>query len=914
MMDESWYRCASKHERGEADAPDNTLPSNKTCFEEKEDQTDITRIEAGKVSGGLDDILRSRHRSSSPTGLKVSTGSIPVIYQDKDYNPSLEILRSFSSESMKPINKSQSTDPDFDRGLRSATASITTDSVPIPRRNLTEEFEELYTKPCEPWKNNVADSPQVKNLKNMGGKSNAGSSNVISPTGVAELETTTTVSVASSETTLSSPPTETSNLVTPIKPDRTTTRDGSKEEQKSFQFRLHPQLQREMSDALVRRVCFYSIIHDINKEATTMASNDDSGYNRNPDEINEKYDPLIMAINGDTRSEFTGSTSMVSVALIDEEEWLLEAINTRNPDEIRSIKACPPTFLQAMGEREYENPLTSLSNGSRTQLWKPSRSWWEAKSGKNPWIEPNSHNKRWRYLWPLIHYHKFLAKCIKKLKRNSICVKNSVSPVAVFLREEVCAVSDHLALVSLFDSDEWMCCLKHFKGWVESSEDAARNSRELVSKLKLRSLHEPGDVDSTLLRHQIDEQLLRAIVNAREQLTGKEISKDEKRTSKEPMRRRERNQNGSVKSSFSISSVDAEAPCPRQISTQHSKGRSGHQRNWHGYPHNGWWQNSWHHHHHPYPYGDEGSVHSSLSCDTSYSHGFMNGYNHGAVPAHPQFYPSMMYAQHHAMHGGPHGSYPSSAVPPNPPVYPGDPYDPYDPQHLDLTGWMRHSSVDQYHSPESPALTGTPVDHDESQNSALVADQEPTALPETVQNPDESFDTHRTPYKPNSTHVPMSPYWAHLQDPATLAMMGLSSPPGSVPPTPHRNADSSFVQEDISLVEMKNNMNAQPLLLRQQYYGYGYGSREGYAPPSPATQFMMSPQESFAYSYGYGFSPSRRSTSQAKLLNTSISEEEIDALHGMQEGANTDPEPTNPSARIEHDQDGRDETADVSEG
>lgn len=39
--------------------------------------------------------------------------------------------------------------------------------------------------------------------------------------------------------------------------------------------------------------------------------------------------------------------------------------------------------------------MTDLSQ-SRTQLWKPSRSWWEAKSGKNPWIEPNSHNKRWR--------------------------------------------------------------------------------------------------------------------------------------------------------------------------------------------------------------------------------------------------------------------------------------------------------------------------------------------------------------------------------------------------------------------------------------------------------------------------------------------------------------------------------------
>ena len=61
-----------------------------------------------------------------------------------------------------------------------------------------------------------------------------------------------------------------------------------------------------------------------------------------------------------------------------------------------------------------------------------------------------------RYLWPLIHYHKFLAKCIKKLKRNNVDVKTSLSPVSAFLREEVCAVSDHLAATSKFTSDEWM--------------------------------------------------------------------------------------------------------------------------------------------------------------------------------------------------------------------------------------------------------------------------------------------------------------------------------------------------------------------------------------------------------------------------------------------------------------------------
>jgi hypothetical protein len=52
-------------------------------------------------------------------------------------------------------------------------------------------------------------------------------------------------------------------------------------------------------------------------------------------------------------------------------------------------------------------------------------------------------------------------------------------------------------------------------------------------------------------------------------------------------------------------------------------------------------------------------------------------------------------------------------------------------------------------------------------------------------------------------------------------------------------------------------VNAQPLLLQQhQYYGqYVYDS---YGPPSPATQFMMSPQANY-YDY-YGSSPGKKGT------------------------------------------------------
>jgi hypothetical protein len=153
---------------------------------------------------------------------------------------------------------------------------------------------------------------------------------------------------------------------------------------------LHPDLKRDLSQALVNRVSFYGVIHDINKEASAMASNDYLAFTRvkSMDEEDGMHSPLVMAVNGKPYCS-RQALSMTSTALIDEERWILSAIESR--DEDRAIAECPSTFLQAMGEREYEQ-----LEPTRTQLWKPSRSWWEAKSGKNPWIEPKSHNKRWR--------------------------------------------------------------------------------------------------------------------------------------------------------------------------------------------------------------------------------------------------------------------------------------------------------------------------------------------------------------------------------------------------------------------------------------------------------------------------------------------------------------------------------------
>lgn len=281
-----------------------------------------------------------------------------------------EIVRALSSSPLSAMPHSALDTSSLHEGVTSFQSL----EAAIPRRNLQEAFEELYVDTQD-----TSDTPVVKQSS-----SKDPLTNMISPTGVADLHTQDSPCITSDAALAAQ-----DNVVTPQ-------REMKAPNGNLPHFELHKDLQRDLSDALVDRVSFYAIIHDINKEASSMAVHDESGFNRTPEESNEAYDTLIVAVNGQPKEPFEASTSPIHSALIDDEQWLLDTIDAQGIDESRSIKACPPTFLQAMGERDYENPLASLSNGSRTQLWKPSRSWWEAKSGKNPWIEPTSHNKRWR--------------------------------------------------------------------------------------------------------------------------------------------------------------------------------------------------------------------------------------------------------------------------------------------------------------------------------------------------------------------------------------------------------------------------------------------------------------------------------------------------------------------------------------
>jgi len=257
------------------------------------------------------------------------------------------------------------------------SASFEAPRPAIPRRNLQEAFEELYVEPGD-----VATPAATKPVPADSSKMNE-----VSPTGVTDLVVTTSDSESRDTP-------DTASKAHVASPDSSQQDDQATTDELPH-FQLHASLQRDLSQALVNRVSFYGVIHDINKEANSMATSDTSSFARScaDDTDDEEFSPLVVAVKG-TPSRPAPSSSM-DAAVIDEEKWLLAAIESRGEDESRSVAACPPTFLQAMGEREYDNPLSSMET-SRTQLWKPSRSWWEAKSGKNPWIEPTSHNKRWR--------------------------------------------------------------------------------------------------------------------------------------------------------------------------------------------------------------------------------------------------------------------------------------------------------------------------------------------------------------------------------------------------------------------------------------------------------------------------------------------------------------------------------------
>jgi hypothetical protein len=627
---------------------------------------------------------------------------------------------------------------------------------------------------------------------------------------------------------------------------------------------LHQDLRRDLSTYCVQRVSTYSLIHDINKECSAMAQHDPLAVL-----VGEKDSLLVIAAQAersDTTSVLnTQDPAKIHDAVIDEEQWLLSAISTRTAQETFSVanSDCPSTFLQAMGEKEYENPVQLVAGHSRTQLWKPSRSWWEAKSGKNPWIEPSSHNKRWRYLWPLIHYHKFLAKCIKKLKRNGVDVKQSISPVSVFLREEVCAVSDHLASVSLFGSEEWMACLEHFDGWTLSTPNGEAQYRDFVRHLPLRSLSEPGDVDSPILRSQVDENFLRAMAAQRDQFrenaTAVTACTNNQVSTKKNSTERSIVENLAFDNSVAAPAIQSH-PIFNRSPSQPSVPRHIHGvRRPRFFPQPGAWY-GWE----GQSFQDNSSVLSELSASSYPQH--PHGYDFSGCAS--GVYPVMgAMSGYYTTAGGFAGSTDQSQS--------SDPYA-YNGYQDPSIGWVHpfesagytmqsHHTVDGYYghpNTVSPSVMSPNGAIPNMSSASMPLDSCSIGV----------CDPAVTPFKydPDSS-ITHSPYWSHL-DQATISM-GLATPAKPpTPTTPSRGVDNRDDEDKYHVMTGDHvsqfAVTATAPLLRQHYYSLGnYGrpgsigssAQEAFVPPSPATQFMMSPHAipggSFVYPYGYGFSP-----------------------------------------------------------
>lgn len=627
-------------------------------------------------------------------------------------------------------------------------------------------------------------------------------------------------------------------------------------------FELHESLKLNLAQPVINRCSFYSVIHGVNKEVQDMASQD-KNYN-STHEVKDEDSALVQAVNGPSQQSTNSQMEAVELAILDEEKFLLAAIANRNETEM-SIRACPASFAEAIGEVEpSRSDVTGTTNGqtanplqvlatSRTQLWKPSRSWWEAKSGKNPWIEPKLHNRRWRYLWPLIHYHKFLAKCIKKLKRNQIDVKTSLSPVSAFLREEVCAVSDHLAATSKFTSDEWMSGLPHFHGWVNHDTEVQQHLQTLVAQLPMRSLAEQTDVDSPLLRSQIDQSFLKAMAEAREQMKDGAQEQYSKRV-EDTESLRDESQSGSSREVEQRGGRFNQMKSPRNKNNgNRTPGSGGKHRQ------------------------QDRMVH--MSSNRSYSGNWPAAENHMPPGPYPHHVPYNPYPGHHPNQYMPYGGWGISA----------------EQQTMVSTEWGHPMNNMPYYN----SWNGAPgrgqhfFPHDNASrgfNSVASVEGE---FPDTYQLDQMSISEHndfdlsserdpnenphyelendimQTPSKNRNERSMSSPYWGHLKH---AAMAGIGTPSEGRQPKSAQDMNERGRWSNKKRGKSSGMKKAKPLLINSSY-NYHQGMT---VPPSPATQFLMSPQANYkAHAYfnagnnNGGFSTPSKTKSRQTSLSSS---------------------------------------------
>jgi len=287
-----------------------------------------------------------------------------------------------------------------------------------------------------------------------------------------------------------------------------------------IEFKLHGELKSELTQAQVNRISFYNIILEINKGISLMSREGNAS-------------SLSSSLS-------SSSSSSSPLAAIDEEEWVLAAI--RHGPVLKSSGG--DDGVPSEINKKTVSTSTAQESEESTVLWKPIGSWWEARSKKNPKIGLKNHNKRWSYLWPLINYHKFLAKCIKKLKKscdnvndndndnhNGSCI-TSCSSILLLLQEESHGVSGQLAVASQFTGQQWSQKLAFYRGWFSTGtadEDLLRQTiwdLQFVS-IKSSSSYNDQQHQPMMQRDHIDKHVYNVIENFKKEYKFQSIDKDD---------------------------------------------------------------------------------------------------------------------------------------------------------------------------------------------------------------------------------------------------------------------------------------------------------------------------------------------------------------------------------------------------
>ena len=396
------------------------------------------------------------------------------------------------------------------------------------------------------------------------------------------------------------------------------------------------------------------------------------------------------------------------------------------------------------------------------------------------------------------------------------------------MREEVCAVSDHLASVSKFDSDQWMGCLPHFQGWTGTAAEDEKTLRDIVKKLPMRILGDTKeDAEVPAFRELIENAFVKSVAKHKEQMTSgadEYRSTDqygEKRYAQGPLpnqrrlvgvgpkgKRPPRHGRGVPKPSKNMSNRKHSAGGQRRnhINQYPAMNQMNHMM---GHPMN----MSMHHPMYQYdPYQQNQSM--QYMPQNYYYDGQGNEWAHQMSHGEECHNPNFSYMDQSMASTDMH-------------FYPGN--EGVIHQH---GNWNGHIAPVQDASVSMISNNGEDASQCSDQPSQIGA-------PEGISLSFLKLDNCATPSKNRNGAIhgaPPSPHWGHLNM-ATLAVV--ASPGGR-----HPNSPQHFVydhnENPHGNTQVYGNGQGEPPLIST--YNSGPHGRVGFVPPSPATQFFRSSQ------------------------------------------------------------------------